>query len=121
MQFPSWTWRVISAGMTMLFVVWAYYQRNDVDPLLWVTIYVIAALFSLLFAVNKLASSMAITLGIVCATWAIYLLTQAEFGPPLITIEEWREAVGLLVIGGWMGIILLYQKRIANLATKNNL
>lgn len=110
----SWALRAASAGMTILFTVWAYYQLNDVDPLHWVTIYAVAALFSLLFMFGKLAPSLALTAGIVCLTYAIYLFTQAEFGPPLITIEEWREAIGLLVIGGWMGVIVFNQRRLTS-------
>ncbi len=111
MRLSPWVLRTIGAGMTILFIVWAYYQRNDVDPLVWVTIYAIAALFSLLFMVNKLASSLALGFGIVCLAGAIYLFSKVEFGPALITIEAWREAVGLLIISTWMGIMLLFQRQ----------
>lgn len=111
MQLSSWAMRITSAGMTLLFIVWAYYQRNDVDPALWVTIYAVAALLSLLFMFNKLAPGLALTFGSVCMAGALYLFTQIEFGPPLITIEAWREAVGLIVIGTWMGVMLLAQRR----------
>jgi|GEM_PF-2993160 len=116
----SWALRAATAGMTILFTVWAYYQINDVDPLKWVAIYALAALFSLLFMFGKLASWLALTAGIICITYAIYLLTQAEFGPPLITIEEWREAVGMIVIAGWMGVILFYQRRLTSQAVEVN-
>ena len=111
MKRSSWILRTVSAGMTILFIVWAYYQLNDVDPVQWVTVYAIASLFSLLFMLDKLASWLALMLGTICLLFAAYLFMQADYGAPLITIEEWREAIGLLVIGSWMGAIWLSQKR----------
>lgn len=111
MQLSRGIMRVISAGMTVLFIVWAYYQHNDVDPVLWVSVYTLAALLSTLFVFDKLPSPVAMTFGAGCLAGAMYLFSQVEFGPALITIEAWREAVGLIIISTWMGVILLAQKR----------
>lgn len=110
MQHSPKTLRIISAGMTFLFLVWAYYQRNDIDPALWVSLYVIAALLSVLFVFNKRVYGLAMTFGAGCVAGAIYLFTQIEFGPPLITIEAWREAIGLIIISTWMGVMVLAQR-----------
>ena len=111
MQFSLWMRRITGAGMTLLFIVWAYYQRNDADPFIWVTVYACAACFSLFFALDKLATVPAIVFGLVCLAWSLALLTQAEYGSPLITIEAWREGMGLLVIGLWMHAAAYMQKR----------
>ncbi len=111
--------RVASAGMTLLFTVWAYYQLNDLDPFIWVTVYSIAALISLLFLFGRMASWLPLTMAVLCILCAVYLFTQADYGPPLITIEEWREAVGLLVIAAWMSTLLFYLGRGSSLSTQS--
>ena len=107
--------QIASAGMTVLFIVWAYYQRNDVDPILWVSIYAIAALCCALFIFNKLPLWLPAALGAGCTIWAVYLFFQPEYdGSALIYIEEWREAIGLLVIGLWMGVMIIYRRKLSN-------
>lgn len=101
-----------SLGMTILFGFWSYYQMNDVDSFRWVMIYGLAGIISLIAATNRLPAIVPIILGALCLGWAVYLSTQITYGPPLITIEEWREMMGLLVIASWMGILSwIFQRR----------
>ena len=46
--------KTIGFLFTILFIWSAYLQLNDPDPILWIVIYLVAALASLLFAFNKL-------------------------------------------------------------------
>ena len=97
--------KIISAAMTVLFTVWAYYQVNDPDAFLWIVVYGAAAAMSLLFVVDRLRAIIPLIFGGVCLLWAGYLSTQITFEPPLIAIEAWREMMGLLIIFAWMGVL----------------
>lgn len=102
--------RVVGTGMTILFAVWAYYQLNDIDPVLWVTIYIVAAFLSLMGVFTKMSPGIPLAAGGASLFGALFLLVQVEFGQPLITIEEWREAIGLLVISAWMAVLFLFHR-----------
>lgn len=103
---------VVSLAMTILFGFWSYYQMNDVDSFRWIVIYGVAGVISLISVANLLPAILPIIVGSFCLGWALYLSTQITYGAPLITIEEWREMMGLLVIAGWMGILAwVYQKK----------
>ena len=102
----------LSAGMAVLFAVWAYYQWNDPDSIPWVAIYAAASIVSLVFVTGKLPLAAPSIIGSVSVLWAAYLATQITYGPPLIAIEEWREMMGLVVVVVWMGVLLLALYRI---------
>ena len=105
--------KIVSAGMTLLFIAWAYYQYNDPDPFVWILVYGVAALTSVLFLIQRLPLAFTMGYFVVCAAWALYTSTQVTYGPPLIQIEEWREMMGLVIVCIWMGVLSwwLYKAR----------
>ncbi len=107
--------RAFETLTTILFLSWAYYQINDPDALYWVSIYAFAASAGILGFFNRLHAGYPLVIGLVSSIWAAYLSTQVVYGPPLITIEAWREMMGLLVIVLFMGILawIHAEKRVA--------
>ena len=123
--------------MALLFIAWAAFQYNDPDPFLWIVVYGLAALASILFLINRL--NIYFPLGFLAAgvVWAIVLFTQAEYLeleaavreceremgsflsvcdwiPQKLTSEKWREMGGLLFVSSWMGILGLALGRSRN-------
>ena len=128
--------KVLSAAMTLLFVAWAVFQYNDPDPFLWILVYGLAALASILFLVNRLPVAFPVGFIIIGVIWAIVLLSQAEYLELSVAIEQckeemssivaicswipqklmserWREMGGLFFVSFWMAIlaIVLFQKK----------
>ncbi len=91
--------------MTLLFLVWAYYQLNDSDALLWVMVYLVAVASCVLYIVDRLPAIVPVVYGGLCVLWAAYLSVQFTWAPPLVLIEQWREMMGLLIIAVWMGVL----------------
>ncbi len=103
--------KVWSAGMALLFIVWAYYQHNDPDPFLWILVYAVAALASVLFLIQRLPLIFSAGYLAICGTWALYLLTQLSGDLSIYSNEILREMVGLVVICIWMGVLTLWLYR----------
>jgi Transmembrane family 220, helix len=109
----------ISAGMTVLFVVWSYYQFDDVDgeAAIWVAAYGIAAVLSALFVFRKLAlMPVAIVTGLYLI-WALVNVPRIELQSSLFGADVWvqnellRETGGLLIMVLWLGVLTLYLYR----------
>lgn len=97
--------------MTLLFIVWAYYQMNDQDSLIWVLVYLVGAAASVLYIFDRLPALLPLVFGGICMIWAAFLSTQFTYEPPLILIEEWREMMGLLIIAVWMGVLAWHTRK----------
>lgn len=120
--------KFISAALAILFIAWAAFQYNDPDPFLWILVYGLAALASVLFLVNRLPLSFPLSYLIICVVWAVFLSTQITYQelsvavreceeemdffvavcswiPRQITSEYWREMMGLVTIAVWMGVL----------------
>ncbi|ASV31437.1 transmembrane 220 family protein [Maribacter cobaltidurans] len=87
----------------VLFALGAAVQYNDPDALFWIIIYVIAAIVSLLFSLNKMKSVITLLLGTACFIGFMYLYPNDFQGFDLDdgdikTVELGREAFGLLII-----------------------
>ncbi|MET2983941.1 transmembrane 220 family protein [Aureibaculum conchae] len=108
---------------TILFLWSAYLQLNDPDPILWVVIYLVAALISSLFAFNKLSFLLASIL-VVCSVIGAILNWPESFEGITFNdmshknIEEGREALGLLFCGF---IFMVYAFRIYFMRNKTTL
>lgn len=106
--------KIFGAVFTILFLWSAYLQINDPDPILWIIIYVIAALASLLFIFKKLHFSVAFIL-MLCYFIGTILNWPDSFEGLTFNdmshknIEEGREALGLLFCGF---ILMIYALRI---------
>lgn len=88
---------------TLLFGLGAAVQYNDPDSLAWIVIYLVAALISLLFALNKLNIFIPLICGLACFIGFGYLYPSDFQGFDLNdgdikTVELGREAFGLLII-----------------------
>lgn len=91
--------------MALLFIFWAAFQYNDPDPFLWILVYGLASLASVLFLIKRLPLAFPLAFCLIGVCWGIYLSTVITYEPPLIAIEEWREMMGLVVISSWMGFL----------------
>lgn len=93
-----------------LFALFAYWQINDPDPEVWVSIYSVAIIFSL-FAIREIFPKLPLTLVvIVCILGAIYFFpggvgqwmadewAQQDLTMKTTQMEENRETFGLLTI-----------------------
>lgn len=103
--------KIACAAMTVLFISWAAFQYNDPDPFIWILVYGIAALVSVLFLIKRLPLVFPIVFLAVTLVWGIYLSTGITYEPPLIQIEEWREMMGLFVVSIWMGFLAWMLRR----------
>lgn len=90
--------------MTVLFAWAAFVQMNDPDPQIWIPIYGMASLGSVLFLTQKLKSWMALLLAVAYVVGAIlYWPNQFEgvdFGEQGMAnhnIERGRESLGLAI------------------------
>lgn len=94
----------------LLFALFAYWQINDPDPEVWVSIYSVAIIFSL-FAIRGIFPKLPLTLVvIVCILGAIYFFpggvgqwmadewAQQDLTMKTTQMEENRETFGLLTI-----------------------
>ncbi|UZD22666.1 transmembrane 220 family protein [Algoriphagus halophytocola] len=93
-----------------LFALFAFWQLNDVDPEVWVTIYAMAMLFCV-FAVRGIFPKIPLTIVVVvCVLGAIYFFpggvgdwisdewAQKDLTMKTPAMEENRETFGLMII-----------------------
>jgi hypothetical protein len=90
-----------------LFLWAAYVQYNDPDTLLWIAIYVAAAVVSLLFYLDKLHFLVPLFLGMIYLVEAMISWPDVFEGVTIgagniVNIERGREALGLLILASVM-------------------
>ena len=88
---------------SVLFLLGAVVQFNDPDALVWIFIYLIAALVSALCALGKLSAKVPLGLGVVAFIGFLYLYPSGFQGFGLAdgdikTVELGREAFALLIM-----------------------
>ncbi|WP_405383181.1 transmembrane 220 family protein [Maribacter sp. LLG6340-A2] len=96
--------KILGYLFAVLFTVGAVLQYNDPDAILWVIIYLIAAVVSLLFTMRRMGYKVLLGLGFICLVGFLYLYPTDFQGFDLNdgdikTVELGREAFGLLIIG----------------------
>lgn len=107
--------RIITIGMGVVFIFGAAVQYNDPDPFRWTSIYLIAAALSFL-SLRKIVAWWVYAASSACAiAWAVVVALGVEaavyrgmfrdFGMASLEIEQAREALGLVIIGAWMGVL----------------
>jgi len=106
----NWFFKGLGVFFFVLFTLGAIVQYNDPDALVWIIIYGLAGIISLLFTLEKLKKVVPLILGIICFVGFIYLYPPNFQGFSLNdganeTIELGREAFGLLIISM---VFLLY-------------
>ena len=102
--------RIANGAMFFVFVSWAFFQYNDPDFFIWALTYGIAALCCLLFFIDRLSPTFGAAVAIGALLWAAFLgyfvLTEhVSFSMRDPSGEMAREAIGLLVVAGWVGFI----------------
>lgn len=110
--------RVATATMGLLFVLAALLQLNDPDPIAWIAVYGSAAAACALALRGGAPAWLAGGVGAAACLWAAALAPRVvgqiapgdlfrEMGMATLAIEEAREMLGLLVVGGAMAALLL--------------
>lgn len=102
---PQWAWWG-SIVFAVLFLSWAYFQRNDPDVALWASVYGLAALFSVLYLVDRLSGSLAGIYGLAIGVYSVYLAFRVVGQQPIFE-EHGREMMGGFIVAAWM--LLLYR------------
>ncbi|SFR49066.1 Transmembrane family 220, helix [Robiginitalea myxolifaciens] len=94
--------KILSWLMVLLFAWAAYVQINDPDSFMWILIYGIAALGSLLFALGKLPYWVSLLLGIAFLVGAFMFWPETYEGVGVgdmemktTNVERGRESLGL--------------------------
>lgn len=115
--------RVISVILLIVFGLFAFWQVNDVDPGLWVTVYGLVALISLLRLFNVYSRPITILLMIIFLIYSFWYIggvidwlgspdKGAVFGtmnPEQPYIEETREFLGLIL--AFLGLLFHVRTR----------
>lgn len=107
-----------------IFLLFAYWQLNDVDPEVWVSVYVVALIFCL-FGIRGIFPKIPLSLVFVsCLIGAVYFwpesvsswigqeIEQGDLTMKTPEMEEGRESFGLLIIALVMlpGLIRSWRK-----------
>jgi hypothetical protein len=119
--------RALDGLFVALFVLSAAVQYNDPDPVEWMAIYLACGWVALRSAMGHAPFRAALVVGAVALAWALSILPRVvgtpgfptfSFGEGMksVTIEETREAFGLLIGATWMAVVVL-RARLAARAT----
>jgi hypothetical protein len=114
--------RLLNAAMAALFFFGAAVQYNDPDPLVWIAIYVAAAMASLLAAMRRLRWWFPAVVGTIAFVWAATFLPAvlpnvriaqlfAAWEMADTRVEEGREMYGLLIIFAYMAVLAFTHRR----------
>ena len=109
--------------MALLFAFAAALQFNDPDPIRWIVIYVAACALSLvMYLKRRVPPVLVLTVLAIAAAWAAtiafagpaaseyeHMFDAWEMKSP--SVEEAREASGLLIVAAWMIVLLVRTRR----------
>ncbi|UJH90692.1 transmembrane 220 family protein [Antarcticibacterium sp. 1MA-6-2] len=123
--------RIFFAIWSLLFLLFAYWQWNDPDPEVWVSIYFFSALMCVLAAFERFYLPLLIVVAIAAFFGGIYLFPssvrdwvlqewqQADLSMKTPDMEVARESFGLFIVSLIIGLAALngwFIKRSKNLA-----
>jgi FtsH-binding integral membrane protein len=103
--------KIANGFMGLVFLFAAAVQYNDPDPLVWISVYLIAAAASLLPLVGHSTRWLALALAVVCLPWAVALALRVLGRQPILESEEGREMLGLLLVVVWMASLVVREGR----------
>ncbi len=102
----------VVAVMTVFFIYAAVVQFNDPDPVRWVLIYGVAAVFSGLYLTGRLPKGVPLVVGAAALLWALYLGVRLASRHLFFDehemagiVEEGREMLGLLIVAVWICVM----------------
>jgi hypothetical protein len=109
--------------MCGLFLLSVVVQWNDPDPVRWMAIYGAALAVCVVVAVRgRIAPWIPVAVAAVALLWS---LDWIDYGPAIaayahmfdawemknVSVEEAREASGLLIVTGWMAVVAVGERR----------
>lgn len=109
--------------MCALFVLAVGVQFNDPDPLRWVAIYGAAFLVSAAVAWSGRITWIApVAVAVIAVCWSLALMIGGPAASQYshmfdawemksVSVEEAREATGLLIVAAWMAVLAAGQRR----------
>ncbi|XP_045343346.1 transmembrane protein 220 [Leopardus geoffroyi] len=105
-------WRACNGLMAAFFALAALVQVNDPDAELWMVVYMIPAVLTLLVGLNPLVTGNIIWKSIsaihtfLCIVWAVGLAAHLWLHSQqnVLHEEEGRELFGLVIITAWMSL-----------------
>lgn len=109
--------------MGALFLLAVVVQWNDPDPALWVTMYGAAFAVCVVVALRRRIPIAAPALvGLVALAWSIATIVGGPAASQYsqmfdawemqsVSVEEAREATGLLIVAAWMFVLMAAQRR----------
>ena len=109
--------------MALLFAFAAALQFNDPDPIQWIAIYTAACALSLvMFVRRRLMLWMPLAVFAIAIVWAALIAfggpAASEYGHMFDawemkspSVEEAREASGLLIVAAWMMVLMIRARR----------
>jgi hypothetical protein len=101
--------RLLAMAMAVLFAICIALQYNDPDPQVWMSIYALPLVLSVLAARGR---QLAWLSALAAAGYVLAALWWApRYSPGYLDNEEAREAGGLLLSGLWMGFLAWRGKR----------
>lgn len=108
--------RIFFAIWSILFLLFGYWQWNDPDPEVWISIYGFAAALSASLALNRYYLSLLVLAAIAAFVggiyyfpssvwdWVVQEVQQADLSMKTLEMEEARESFGLLIISVVMSL-----------------
>lgn len=117
------TVRFLDLTMALLFAFAAAVQFNDPDPIRWIAIYGTACALSLLVCFNRrVVPAVLVAVFAVAIGWAATIAfggpAASEYGHMFDawemkspSVEEAREASGLLIVAAWMMVLFVRARR----------
>ena len=97
--------KYINLTMVLLFVIAAALQYNDPDPLVCIGMYGLAAMFCVMFAIDKFPLIPAAAFAAACLIGGVVLLWSVFTGDPATQAELFNESCGLLLVFLWISTL----------------
>jgi hypothetical protein len=110
--------------MALLFAFAAALQPNDPDPFQWIAIYAAACVLSLvMYFKQRVMPAVLLAVMVIALAWAAAIAlggpSASEYGHMFDawemkspSVEEAREASGLLIVAAWMIALLIRARRV---------
>jgi transmembrane protein TMEM220 len=123
------TVRFLDLTMALLFAFAAALQFNDPDPVQWIAIYSAACALSLVAcARRRVPPAAAILVFVIAIVWAALIAfggpAASEYGHMFDawemkspSVEEAREASGLLIVAAWMAVLFIRARRASGMGS----
>lgn len=113
--------KILGAFFGVIFLLFAVFQYNDPDAVLWITTYLIAAALSVAAGFGKVSN---VVLAVACILYAVGVIywwpeqfegvgdsmRDAKTGALLVNVEKGRESLGLAICSVAMLSFLLLPK-----------